>query len=98
MTSIYKEGNRHSNEDGLSLWTLENVQRNPAYDPEIASKIHINFKEIDRKKNFKFSQGEPPLHKEDTAMDTTFLFWNNIIAICRVPNMIISYMDLNLTS
>ncbi|MBW0496673.1 hypothetical protein O181_036388 [Austropuccinia psidii MF-1] len=34
-----------------------------------------------------------PCHKEDTAMDTAFSFWNNIIANCRVPRIIISYRD-----
>ncbi|MBW0461992.1 hypothetical protein O181_001707 [Austropuccinia psidii MF-1] len=29
------------------------------------------------------------LHKEDTAMDTAFLFWNNIISTCGVPKIII---------
>ncbi|MBW0495073.1 hypothetical protein O181_034788 [Austropuccinia psidii MF-1] len=26
-----------------------------------------------------------PCHKEDTAMDTSLLFWNNIISTCGVP-------------
>ncbi|MBW0574497.1 hypothetical protein O181_114212 [Austropuccinia psidii MF-1] len=30
------------------------------------------------------------LHKEDTALDTALLFWNNIIATCGVPKLIIS--------
>ncbi|MBW0515891.1 hypothetical protein O181_055606 [Austropuccinia psidii MF-1] len=32
-------------------------------------------------------------HKEDTAMDTALLFWNNIICICGVPKIIISDRD-----
>ncbi|MBW0478440.1 hypothetical protein O181_018155 [Austropuccinia psidii MF-1] len=32
----------------------------------------------------------PPCHKEDTAMDTALLFWNNIISTCGVPKIIIS--------
>ncbi|MBW0499725.1 hypothetical protein O181_039440 [Austropuccinia psidii MF-1] len=31
-----------------------------------------------------------PCHKENTAMDTALLFWNNIIATCGVPKIIIS--------
>ncbi|MBW0477269.1 hypothetical protein O181_016984 [Austropuccinia psidii MF-1] len=31
-----------------------------------------------------------PCHKEDTAMDTALLFWNNIISTCGVPKIIIS--------
>ncbi|MBW0503546.1 hypothetical protein O181_043261 [Austropuccinia psidii MF-1] len=32
-------------------------------------------------------------NKEDTAMDTALLFWNNIIATCGVPKIIISDRD-----
>ncbi|MBW0477843.1 hypothetical protein O181_017558 [Austropuccinia psidii MF-1] len=39
-----------------------------------------------------------PCHKEDTAMDTALLFWNNIIATCGVPKIIISDRDPKLTS
>ncbi|MBW0472454.1 hypothetical protein O181_012169 [Austropuccinia psidii MF-1] len=39
-----------------------------------------------------------PCHKEDTAMDTALLFWNNIISTCRVPNIIISDRDPKFTS
>ncbi|MBW0579978.1 hypothetical protein O181_119693 [Austropuccinia psidii MF-1] len=31
-----------------------------------------------------------PCHKEDTAMHTALLFWNNIISTCGVPKIIIS--------
>ncbi|MBW0537615.1 hypothetical protein O181_077330 [Austropuccinia psidii MF-1] len=31
-----------------------------------------------------------PFQKEDTAMDTALLFWNNIISTCGVPKIIIS--------
>ncbi|MBW0492578.1 hypothetical protein O181_032293 [Austropuccinia psidii MF-1] len=37
-------------------------------------------------------------HKEDTEMDTSLLFWNNIISTCRVPKIIISYRDPKFTS
>ncbi|MBW0552021.1 hypothetical protein O181_091736 [Austropuccinia psidii MF-1] len=39
-----------------------------------------------------------PCHKEDTAMDTTLLFWNNIISTCGVPKIIISDREPNFTS
>ncbi|MBW0536236.1 hypothetical protein O181_075951 [Austropuccinia psidii MF-1] len=59
MTIIYKEGKSHTNADGLRRWPLDNVKRNPAYDPEGASKIPIHFMEIDRRRNFRFSEWEP---------------------------------------
>ncbi|MBW0477289.1 hypothetical protein O181_017004 [Austropuccinia psidii MF-1] len=34
-----------------------------------------------------------PSYKEDTAMDTALLFWNNIIATCGVPKISISDRD-----
>ncbi|MBW0527543.1 hypothetical protein O181_067258 [Austropuccinia psidii MF-1] len=58
MTIIYKEGKSHTNADCLSKWPLDNVKRNPAYDPEVAAKIPIHFMEIDRRKNFRFSEWE----------------------------------------
>ncbi|MBW0585551.1 hypothetical protein O181_125266 [Austropuccinia psidii MF-1] len=39
-----------------------------------------------------------PYHKEDTVMDTTLLFWNNIIATYGVPKIIISDRDPKFTS
>ncbi|MBW0582499.1 hypothetical protein O181_122214 [Austropuccinia psidii MF-1] len=39
-----------------------------------------------------------PCHKEDTAMDSALLFWNNIISTCEVPNIIISDRDPKFTS
>ncbi|MBW0479151.1 hypothetical protein O181_018866 [Austropuccinia psidii MF-1] len=39
-----------------------------------------------------------PCHKEDTAMDTALLFWNNIISTCGVPKIIIIDRDPKLTS
>ncbi|MBW0509195.1 hypothetical protein O181_048910 [Austropuccinia psidii MF-1] len=59
MTIIYKEGKSHTNADGLSRWPLNNVKSNPAYDPEVAAKIPIHFMEIDRRKNFRFSEWAP---------------------------------------
>ncbi|MBW0509768.1 hypothetical protein O181_049483 [Austropuccinia psidii MF-1] len=59
MTIIYKEGKSHTNADGLSRWPLDNVKSNPAYDPEVSAKIPIHFMEVDRKKNFRFSEWAP---------------------------------------
>ncbi|MBW0506336.1 hypothetical protein O181_046051 [Austropuccinia psidii MF-1] len=39
-----------------------------------------------------------PSHKERTAMDKALLFWNNIIATCGVPKIIISDRDPKFTS
>ncbi|MBW0475424.1 hypothetical protein O181_015139 [Austropuccinia psidii MF-1] len=39
-----------------------------------------------------------PCHKEDTAMDTALLLWNNIISTCGVPKIIISNRDPKFTS
>ncbi|MBW0477287.1 hypothetical protein O181_017002 [Austropuccinia psidii MF-1] len=39
-----------------------------------------------------------PFHKEETAMDTALLFWNNIISACGVPKIIISDRNLKVTS
>ncbi|MBW0493895.1 hypothetical protein O181_033610 [Austropuccinia psidii MF-1] len=58
MTIIYKQGKSHTNADGLSRWPLDTVKSNRAYDPEVAAKILIHFMEIDRKKNFRFSEWE----------------------------------------
>ncbi|MBW0499294.1 hypothetical protein O181_039009 [Austropuccinia psidii MF-1] len=59
ITIICKEGKSHTNEDGLSRWPLDNFKCNLAYDSEVAAKIPIHFMEIDRKKNFRFSEWEP---------------------------------------
>ncbi|MBW0481848.1 hypothetical protein O181_021563 [Austropuccinia psidii MF-1] len=39
-----------------------------------------------------------PCHKEDTAMDTALLFWNNIISTCGVLKIILSDGDPKFTS
>ncbi|MBW0503747.1 hypothetical protein O181_043462 [Austropuccinia psidii MF-1] len=59
MNIIYKEGKSHTHADGLSRKPLDNVKINPAYDPEVAAKIPIHFMEIDRRKNFRFSEWAP---------------------------------------
>ncbi|MBW0466708.1 hypothetical protein O181_006423 [Austropuccinia psidii MF-1] len=57
LTIIYKEGKSHTNADGLSRWPLDNLKSNPAYDPEVAAKITVHSKEIDRKKTSDFLNG-----------------------------------------
>ncbi|MBW0532249.1 hypothetical protein O181_071964 [Austropuccinia psidii MF-1] len=59
MKIIHKEGRIHTNADGLRRWALDNFKSNPAYDPEVAAKIPIHFMEIDRKKDFRFSEWAP---------------------------------------
>ncbi|MBW0588929.1 hypothetical protein O181_128644 [Austropuccinia psidii MF-1] len=67
MTIIYKEGKSHTNSDGLSRWSLDNVKRNPAYDPEVAAKIPIHFMEIDRTRNFRLSEWAPESGTPDSG-------------------------------
>ncbi|MBW0593339.1 hypothetical protein O181_133054 [Austropuccinia psidii MF-1] len=59
MTIISKEVKHHINANGLSRRPLDNVRRNPAYVPELEAKIPIHFMEIDRRKNFIFSEWAP---------------------------------------
>ncbi|MBW0529410.1 hypothetical protein O181_069125 [Austropuccinia psidii MF-1] len=73
-TIIYKEGRSHTNSNRLSRWKMDNFKRNPAYDPEVAAKVPIHFMEIDRRKNFRFSEcapegGTPDI--EDTESEGT---------------------------
>ncbi|MBW0473378.1 hypothetical protein O181_013093 [Austropuccinia psidii MF-1] len=65
MMIIYKEGKSHKNADGLSRLPLDNVKSNPAYDTEVASNITIHFKEIVRRKNFRFSEWVPESGTQD---------------------------------
>ncbi|MBW0468174.1 hypothetical protein O181_007889 [Austropuccinia psidii MF-1] len=67
MTIIYKERKSHTNADGLSRCPLDNIKQNPAYEPEGAAKIPIHFMEIDRKKNFRFSQWAPESGTPDSG-------------------------------
>ncbi|MBW0509514.1 hypothetical protein O181_049229 [Austropuccinia psidii MF-1] len=67
MTIIYKEGKIHTSADGLRRWPLDNVKSKPAYDPEVAAKIPIHFMEIDRKKNFRFSEWAPESDTPESA-------------------------------
>ncbi|MBW0503198.1 hypothetical protein O181_042913 [Austropuccinia psidii MF-1] len=66
MTIIYKEGKSHTNAEHLSRWPLDNLKRNPAYDPEVAANIPIHFMEIDRRKNFSFFKWEPRCSTPDS--------------------------------
>ncbi|MBW0583006.1 hypothetical protein O181_122721 [Austropuccinia psidii MF-1] len=59
MNIIYKEGKIHTNADGHSRWPLDNVKGNPAYYPEVSAQIPIHFMEIDRRRNFRFSEWAP---------------------------------------
>ncbi|MBW0489969.1 hypothetical protein O181_029684 [Austropuccinia psidii MF-1] len=68
MTIIYKEGKSHTNAYGLGRWPHYNVKRNPAYDPEIAAKIPIHLMEINRRKNFRFSEWAPEKNTPDNGV------------------------------
>ncbi|MBW0520762.1 hypothetical protein O181_060477 [Austropuccinia psidii MF-1] len=60
------EGN-HTHESLLNMKTTNRhtmrwkiaIQEYRAYEPEVSAKISINFMEIDRKKNFRFSEWAP---------------------------------------
>ncbi|MBW0552092.1 hypothetical protein O181_091807 [Austropuccinia psidii MF-1] len=67
MTIICKEGKSHTNAFGLSRWPLDNLKSNPAYDPEVAAKIPIHLMEIDRKKNYRFSECAPESGTHDSG-------------------------------
>ncbi|MBW0541879.1 hypothetical protein O181_081594 [Austropuccinia psidii MF-1] len=67
MNIIHKEGKSNTNADGLSRWPLDNVKSNPDYDPEVAAKIPIYLMEIDRRKNFKFSEWAPESGTTDSG-------------------------------
>ncbi|MBW0474347.1 hypothetical protein O181_014062 [Austropuccinia psidii MF-1] len=54
-TIIYKEGKKPHQ----CRWPLDNVKSNSAYDPEVSAKIRIHFMEIDRRKDFRFSEWAP---------------------------------------
>ncbi|MBW0556553.1 hypothetical protein O181_096268 [Austropuccinia psidii MF-1] len=74
MTIIYKEGKIQKNSDGISRWPLENVKRNSAYEPEVAANIPIHSMQIDRRKNFRFTEWAPEsgtLESEDTEPEGT---------------------------
>ncbi|MBW0526881.1 hypothetical protein O181_066596 [Austropuccinia psidii MF-1] len=67
MTIIYKEGKSHTSEDVTSRCPLENFKTNPAYDPEVATKIPFHFMEIDRRNKFRFSEWEPGIGTPDSG-------------------------------
>ncbi|MBW0537813.1 hypothetical protein O181_077528 [Austropuccinia psidii MF-1] len=66
--NVYKEGKSHTNEDGPSIWPLENVKCNKDYDPEVSAKIPTPFMEIDGRKNFRFSEWEPGSVSPDNGL------------------------------
>ncbi|MBW0470120.1 hypothetical protein O181_009835 [Austropuccinia psidii MF-1] len=67
MNIIYKEGQSHTNANGLSRWPLDNVKTHPAYDPEVAAIITIHFMEVDKRKNFRFSEWAPESGTPDSG-------------------------------
>ncbi|MBW0568389.1 hypothetical protein O181_108104 [Austropuccinia psidii MF-1] len=82
MTITYKEGKGHTNADGLSRWPLDNVKGNLAYDPEVAAKVPIHFMEIDRKKNFSFSEWAPESCTSDSGNTNSVGTETLILGIC----------------
>ncbi|MBW0469243.1 hypothetical protein O181_008958 [Austropuccinia psidii MF-1] len=82
MTIIYNEGKSHTNADGLSRWPLYNVKRNLAYDPEVAAKTPIHFMEIDRRRNFRFSEWAPESGTPDSEDTDSEGKETTILGIC----------------
>ncbi|MBW0531323.1 hypothetical protein O181_071038 [Austropuccinia psidii MF-1] len=66
LTIIYKEGKSCTNADALRRWPLDNFRSNQAYEPEVAAKIPIHSMEIDRRKNFGFSEWAPEGNTPDS--------------------------------
>ncbi|MBW0481256.1 hypothetical protein O181_020971 [Austropuccinia psidii MF-1] len=81
MTIVYKEVKRGTNADGLGGWPLENVRRNLYYYPEVAAKIPIHFMEIDRRKNFRFSEWAPGSGTLDNKQSESEETENSILGI-----------------
>ncbi|MBW0587362.1 hypothetical protein O181_127077 [Austropuccinia psidii MF-1] len=67
ITIIYKEGKSHTNAYGLSRFPLDNVKSNSAYYPEVEARFPIHFMEIDREKNFRFSEWAPQSGTPDSG-------------------------------
>ncbi|MBW0488662.1 hypothetical protein O181_028377 [Austropuccinia psidii MF-1] len=82
MTIIYKEGKSHTNADSLRRFPLDNDKANPDYDPEVEAKIPICFMEIDRKKNFRFSEWAPESGTPDSGKTNSERKETPILGIC----------------
>ncbi|MBW0564414.1 hypothetical protein O181_104129 [Austropuccinia psidii MF-1] len=98
-----KENREHGKKDGLLQhieepkhpWQTINVDWATGLVPGGKENFNSFFIIVDR---FRKSMRSLPFHKEDTAMDTALLFWNNIISTCGVPKIIISDGDPKFTS
>ncbi|MBW0484474.1 hypothetical protein O181_024189 [Austropuccinia psidii MF-1] len=66
----------------------------PRWEQELSEYINTceRCQKANRKHGYRFRKSMRclPCHKEDTAMDTALLFWNNLISTCGVPKSIIS--------
>jgi hypothetical protein len=58
MTISHRAGNIHKNADGLSRWSLENNDLNPAWDGEIAAKIMSLFPMVNTEDNYGFDDND----------------------------------------
>ncbi|MBW0479897.1 hypothetical protein O181_019612 [Austropuccinia psidii MF-1] len=91
-----------SRKHGKKYWLLQHIEE-PNHPWETINMDWVTGLVPGGKKNFnaclimvdRFRKGMRclPCHKEDTAMDTALLFWNNIISTCGVPMIIISDRD-----
>ncbi|MBW0491939.1 hypothetical protein O181_031654 [Austropuccinia psidii MF-1] len=92
---------------GKKYWLLQHIQE-PKHSWETINMDWLKGLVPGGKENFnayliivdRFSKSVRflPCHKEDTAIDTSLLFWNNIISTCGVPKIIISGGDPKFTS
>ncbi|MBW0520345.1 hypothetical protein O181_060060 [Austropuccinia psidii MF-1] len=98
-----KENRKHGKKYGLiqhieepkNPWETINMDQVTGIVPGGKKDFNASLVIVDRyRKSVKFL----PCHKQDTAMDTALLFWNNIISTCGVPKMIISDRDPKFTS
>ncbi|MBW0499267.1 hypothetical protein O181_038982 [Austropuccinia psidii MF-1] len=97
-----KEKRKHGKKYGLlqhieepkHAWETINIDWATALVPGGKENYNASLIIVDR---FSKSMRCLPCHKEDTAMDTSLLFWNNIISTCGIPKIIISDRDPKFT-
>ncbi|MBW0495485.1 hypothetical protein O181_035200 [Austropuccinia psidii MF-1] len=98
-----KENRKHGKKYGLLQhieepihpWETINMHWVTGLVPGVKENFNAFLVIVDR---FRKSVRCLPCHKEETAMDTALLFWNNIISTCGIPKIIISERDPKFTS
>ncbi|MBW0537016.1 hypothetical protein O181_076731 [Austropuccinia psidii MF-1] len=82
-------------EEPKNPWETINMDWVTGLVPGGKEKLNYGLVMVDR---YSESVGFLPFHKEDTAMVSALLFWNNIISTCGIPKIIISDRDPTFTS